>query len=90
MWPEGVAAFAFRVSADELNDVNGLVLAGGSGTTLALEATLAADSFSGGPETFLVYNLGTVTPPIPEPGTYALMIAGLGVMGFVAKRRRKL
>jgi len=29
----------------------------------------------------------TVTP-VPEPGTYALMLAGLGVMGYVARRRR--
>lgn len=27
-------------------------------------------------------------PPIPEPGTYALMLAGLGAVGFVAARRR--
>jgi len=27
--------------------------------------------------------------PIPEPETYALMMAGLGVMGFVARRRKK-
>lgn len=26
--------------------------------------------------------------PIPEPETYALMLAGLGVIGFVARRRR--
>ena len=26
--------------------------------------------------------------PIPEPETYALMLAGLGAMGFVAKRRK--
>jgi len=25
-------------------------------------------------------------PPIPEPATYALMLAGLGVLGFMAKR----
>ena len=28
------------------------------------------------------------TIPIPEPGTYAMMLAGLGLMGFVARRRR--
>lgn len=30
----------------------------------------------------------TVTPPIPEPETYALMLAGLAVVGFVARRRK--
>jgi PEP-CTERM motif len=28
-----------------------------------------------------------VIAPIPEPSTYALMLAGLGVMGFLARRR---
>lgn len=28
-------------------------------------------------------------PPIPEPETYFLMLAGLGVVGFAARRRRK-
>jgi fibro-slime domain-containing protein len=28
------------------------------------------------------------TPPVPEPETYALMLAGLGVIAFVARRRR--
>lgn len=28
-------------------------------------------------------------PPVPEPETYAMMLAGLGVLGFVASRRRK-
>jgi hypothetical protein len=26
--------------------------------------------------------------PIPEPDTYAMMVAGLGLMGFVARRRK--
>ena len=33
--------------------------------------------------------LTVMTAPIPEPETYALMLAGLGVVGFVALRRRK-
>jgi hypothetical protein len=31
----------------------------------------------------------SVAAPIPEPETYAMMLAGLGVMGFIGKRRRK-
>ena len=31
---------------------------------------------------------GVGTPPIPEPETYALMLAGLGVLGMLARRRK--
>jgi hypothetical protein len=30
-----------------------------------------------------------VTPPIPEPETYAMLLAGLTLLGFTALRRRK-
>ena len=30
----------------------------------------------------------TVTAPVPEPETYALLLAGVGVLGFVARRRK--
>jgi hypothetical protein len=30
-----------------------------------------------------------ITTPVPEPETYALMLAGLGAMGWVARRRKK-
>jgi hypothetical protein len=35
------------------------------------------------------YGITSVTVPIPEPETYAMLLAGLGLMVFVARRRRR-
>lgn len=35
------------------------------------------------------YSGSVMLSPVPEPETYAMMLAGLGVMGFIARRRRK-
>lgn len=34
-------------------------------------------------------NLAVAVAAVPEPETYALLLAGLGVLGFVARRRRQ-
>ncbi|MCV2361543.1 FxDxF family PEP-CTERM protein [Paucibacter sp. TC2R-5] len=34
------------------------------------------------------YTGQVVTTPVPEPTTYALLLGGLGVVGFVARRRK--
>ena len=39
----------------------------------------------GGDATFPI---GSNVAPVPEPETYALMLAGLGVVGFMARRRK--
>lgn len=38
-----------------------------------------------------LYSTGTapVMAAVPEPGTYAMLLAGLGLMGFVARRRQQ-
>ncbi len=41
-----------------------------------------------GDEGWGVNSVKFVTAPVPEPQTYALMLAGLGVVSFVARRRR--
>ena len=56
---------------------------GGGFATGALEGGVHVRSLVGGRSE----GLTTVTA-VPEPGTYALMLAGLGIVGFVASRRR--
>ena len=49
---------------------------------------LSSEEDSDGGSYSLISSLKGVTTPVPEPQTYALLLAGLGVIGFVARRRR--
>lgn len=50
----------------------------------------AGGNYTGVRAEFLNSNVNqtVVTPAIPEPQTYALFLAGLGALGFMARRRR--
>lgn len=43
--------------------------------------------FSGAPE--MAYGPDIIYAPVPEPGTYALFVAGLAAVGMVVRRRRR-
>jgi len=42
-----------------------------------------------GTASYVISSAATAAAPVPEPETYALLGAGLGVIGFVASRRRR-
>ena len=57
------------------------VLGTGEWTTLRFDAVGTSDSLGGSLDNVSV-------TAVPEPQTYALMLAGLGVMGFLVRRRK--
>jgi len=59
------------------------------GTLLGCSGTLTAD-YTLLPGVLYAYtaNIAGYTAPVPEPGTYALMLTGLGLIGCVSRRRR--
>jgi hypothetical protein len=64
------------------NSYVGIVLGGGVGDYTTLDPLDPNSSIT-------AFRVDTLAAPIPEPSTYALMLAGLGFVGFVAHRRRR-
>jgi hypothetical protein len=87
----GSAGFVFTIDDAQRPTVQGWLNQGGAGTKMALEASIGGvtGGATGGPESFTILNVGTVAA-VPEPETYALMLAGLGALGFMSRRRRKV
>ena len=85
----GNSGFVFALDAEQAAAAQAAGFTGANFGNNRIGLFASLSNATGGPETFFVANAGGVTPPIPEPETYALMLAGLGVIGFVTSRRRR-
>ena len=77
---DGLASSAYSWSFGGAPTVNTAVLAAGQYYYAVFGVANGAAAYS--------LNSAATATPVPEPETYALLLGGLGVVGFVARRRR--
>ncbi len=79
------------LNADGVNHVYSTSFSGSgslpAGTYVAFEDLKGGGDLNYFDETFVFTNVGT-TPAVPEPANLALLMSGLGLVGFMARRRR--
>lgn len=71
-------------------DINGVLFTTANGTTWNLWGT-SPTSYTLATAGNAVYETGTfiLGAPVPEPSTWAMMLGGLGLIGFMSYRRRE-
>lgn len=81
----GNSGFSFSLDAASALALQSVLDQPGSGSYV-LGVSASAGLATGGPETIFAV---AALSPIPEPESYAMMLAGLGLLGFMARRKAK-
>jgi len=85
----GNSGFVFGLTSSEAAAFAAAVTASGvSFDSIRAGLSASASNATGGNETFFIADAGGPIAAVPEPQTYALLLAGLAGIGFVTRRRR--
>mgnify|MGYP003393404366 CR=1 FL=1 len=88
----GNSGFVFGLDAPQAAAFQSAVADSGFAfSSIVAGLSASASLATGGNETFFISSADGLSPPagvVPEPQTYAMLLAGLGAVAFVAKRRR--
>ena len=87
-WIENVTGSQGNITGDFLSSNNLLAAPPGFEGRLALDFVVTGNT--AGPQFDVFFDGLAVTAAVPEPEIYAMLVAGFGLFGFIARRRKKL
>ena len=83
----GGSGIVFALDAAKVIQLNNTIAANARAEVFTVGATFA--NSAGGPNTISAIRPTQAVAAVPEPQPYALMLAGVGALGFMSRRRGK-